>query len=51
VLVRFVSEHVRGRLTLFPGALVDLPADQAMVLVQDGVAVPAVREELAAESR
>jgi hypothetical protein len=51
VLVRIVVEHRWGTATLFPGALLDLPTDEAMVLVQDGDAVPATRDEVAKETR
>ena len=51
MLVRLVKEHSRGTAVLFPGSLLDLPDDEAMVLVQDGVAVPASRTELARETR
>ena len=51
MLVVLTQEHRRGSLKLFPGTLLDLPADEAMVLVQDGVAVPAPRDETQAEHR
>lgn len=51
LLVRIVTEHRRGAMILFPGAVISLPDDEAMVLVQDGRAVPAAREPLAAEAR
>jgi hypothetical protein len=51
VLVRIVVEHRRGTATLFPGALLDLPTDEAMVLVQDGEAVPETTDEPARECR
>jgi hypothetical protein len=38
-------------MVLFPGALVDLRDDEAMVLVSGGVAVPAARDDLAKETR
>jgi hypothetical protein len=51
VLVRLVAEHRRGAVTLSPGVLLDMPAAEAMLLVQDGLAVPAGRDELARETR
>jgi hypothetical protein len=49
-LVRLVEGHRRGTTFLFPGTLLELPDAEAMVLVQDGIAVP-VRDEVAAEYR
>lgn len=51
MLVVLVQEHRRGTLTLFPGTLLQLPQDEAMVLVSDGVAVPAPRDALRKETR
>jgi hypothetical protein len=51
MLVRLVEEHRRGADRLAVGSLLDLPDDEAMVLVQDGIAVPASRERLATEIR
>jgi hypothetical protein len=51
VLVRLVCEHRRGTVTLSPGVLLELSAAEAMVLVQDGLAVPAGRDDMARETR
>jgi len=44
-------EHRRGTALLFPGALLDLPDPEAMVLLQDGIAIPATRDDVAKEIR
>ena len=40
--VRLVIQHRRGRDTFGVGDVLDIPVAEAMILVQDGVAVPAV---------
>jgi hypothetical protein len=51
LLVRLTVEHRRGAATLPPGALLEVSAAEAMVLVQDGLAVPAGRDDLMRETR
>jgi hypothetical protein len=46
-----IVEHRRGTALLFPGALLEIADDEAMVLVQDGIGVPASVDEIAKETR
>lgn len=51
MLVRLTVEHRRGAKVLSPGALLEVSAAEAAVLVQDGLAVPAFRDDVARETR
>lgn len=51
MIVRLVRQHRRAGVLHSPGELLEVRSDEAMVLVQDGIAVPCSTEDLARESR
>jgi len=51
MLVRFVETHRRGQKVFAPGDVLDLPSAEALVLLQDGLAVPCDVLSLARETR
>ena len=51
MLVRFVEEHRRGLREYAPGDVLELPAAEALVLMQDGLVVPATDARFAYETR
>ncbi len=51
MLVRFVEPHRRGLKEYAPGDVLELPAAEALILMQDGIAVPQDTRSLARELR
>jgi hypothetical protein len=51
VVIRLVEEHRRGLTTLLPGSLIEISDAEAMILLQDGIAIPANRDDVARETR